>query len=214
MRQEYTLPSVGTGKLAPTFNSGTNSVQGWLRIVRITIISFVIIDFESGVIIVGVIVIISAKQASYDLYVSKKQYTLYYFYEIFFLMKYYLIINVKVLSSPSFLESSKGLLIDGCPNNEILPWEETKFSPRLRKRQSSDCLEMAKQYAELFPNSDAFSFENVLKMCESNSKKAASSTPDDVQRETLESLRIANEYYNKYFSGEKKPLSAQEFKEI
>lgn len=116
------------------------------------------------------------------------------------------------------MESSKGLLVDGCPNNEVLPWEEeTKFSPRLRKRQSSDCLEMTKQYAELFPNSDAFSFENVLKMCESNSKTTGSfskNTPDDVQRETLEALRIGNELYNKYFSGEKIPLSAQEFKEI
>lgn len=73
VRQEYTLPSAGTGSLAPTFDSGSKSVPGWLMFIQITVISFVIIDFDSGVVIVGVVVIISFKQPSYNLYVSKKQ---------------------------------------------------------------------------------------------------------------------------------------------
>lgn len=120
----------------------------------------------------------------------------------------------KVYTSSSFLSTAGGLLIEGCPYNAVNPWQAYNPNPNIgrRKRAVAGCDEVAKAYAEAFPDQDAFSYDKVLAVCEGDSKYVEN-TPENMKKLLDVLIKAYESHQQKFPDGYKLP-GDDSFKEI
>lgn len=174
--QEYTGRNTDLG-FQGVFDSGLSYIPGWLKIESATQSYLRIIDYSTATII-----------------------SVYRLQNSYYGQKWF---NLYVNSYQSFLSQGTGIMVDGCSNNIVFPWQSNfAANPNLgrRKRATKECEEVAKAYVERFPNHPDFSYDNVLSTCE-EALKLDANTPK-IMLDSLQTLAETDQIFQKTFPPE------------